>query len=154
MRPHVGYVDAEGYLYLTDRKHFMIISGGVWASMAEFGAAEVFASLRLVLRGTVESDIPALHERIFAVPEVMRYVLLGRPHTYEESIAVIRSAFNFSGSKTGFSTLEEKASGEIIGFSGLMPCRYLDRDDFEFGFVLAKDVHFLDPCSCQTFCQA
>ena len=25
----VGYVDAEGYLYLTDRKHFMIISGGV-----------------------------------------------------------------------------------------------------------------------------
>jgi long-chain acyl-CoA synthetase len=25
----VGFVDAEGYLYLTDRKHFMIISGGV-----------------------------------------------------------------------------------------------------------------------------
>ena len=25
----VGYLDAEGYLYLTDRKHFMIISGGV-----------------------------------------------------------------------------------------------------------------------------
>ncbi len=25
----VGYVDEEGYLYLTDRKTFMIISGGV-----------------------------------------------------------------------------------------------------------------------------
>ena len=25
----VGYQDADGYLYLTDRKHFMIISGGV-----------------------------------------------------------------------------------------------------------------------------
>jgi len=25
----VGYLDSEGYLYLTDRKHFMIISGGV-----------------------------------------------------------------------------------------------------------------------------
>jgi long-chain acyl-CoA synthetase len=25
----VGYVDADGWLYLTDRKHFMIISGGV-----------------------------------------------------------------------------------------------------------------------------
>jgi len=25
----VGYLDDEGYLYLTDRKHFMIISGGV-----------------------------------------------------------------------------------------------------------------------------
>ena len=25
----VGFLDAEGYLYLTDRKHFMIISGGV-----------------------------------------------------------------------------------------------------------------------------
>jgi long-chain acyl-CoA synthetase len=25
----VGYVDAEGYLYLTDRKNYMIISGGV-----------------------------------------------------------------------------------------------------------------------------
>ncbi|KAA1194260.1 acyl-CoA synthetase [Pseudohalioglobus sediminis] len=25
----VGYVDEEGYLYLTDRKHYMIISGGV-----------------------------------------------------------------------------------------------------------------------------
>ena len=25
----VGYLDADGFLYLTDRKHFMIISGGV-----------------------------------------------------------------------------------------------------------------------------
>ncbi|HEY6600101.1 MAG TPA: acyl-CoA synthetase [Pseudomonadales bacterium] len=25
----VGYLDAEGFVYLTDRKHFMIISGGV-----------------------------------------------------------------------------------------------------------------------------
>jgi long-chain acyl-CoA synthetase len=25
----IGYLDSEGYLYLTDRKHFMIISGGV-----------------------------------------------------------------------------------------------------------------------------
>jgi fatty-acyl-CoA synthase len=25
----VGYLDEEGYLYLTDRKHYMIISGGV-----------------------------------------------------------------------------------------------------------------------------
>jgi acyl-CoA synthetase (AMP-forming)/AMP-acid ligase II len=25
----IGYLDDEGYLYLTDRKHFMIISGGV-----------------------------------------------------------------------------------------------------------------------------
>jgi fatty-acyl-CoA synthase len=25
----IGYVDGEGYLYLTDRKEFMIISGGV-----------------------------------------------------------------------------------------------------------------------------
>ncbi|CAN0606452.1 unnamed protein product, partial [Ectocarpus sp. 12 AP-2014] len=25
----VGYLDDEGYLYLTDRKHFTIISGGV-----------------------------------------------------------------------------------------------------------------------------
>ena len=25
----VGYVDEDGYLYLTDRKNFMIISGGV-----------------------------------------------------------------------------------------------------------------------------
>ncbi|MCP5432720.1 MAG: acyl-CoA synthetase [Alphaproteobacteria bacterium] len=25
----IGHLDAEGYLYLTDRKHFMIISGGV-----------------------------------------------------------------------------------------------------------------------------
>ena len=37
----MGYLDADGYLYLTDRKNFMIISGGVNIYPAEIEGALV-----------------------------------------------------------------------------------------------------------------
>ena len=100
----------------------------------------ILTTTRLVLRATTEADIPFLHERIFSDPEVVRYVFAGKPFTPEESREFIKSKFNFSGATTGLSTLEEKATGEVIGFSGLNPCCPLGQEDLELGFVLARSV--------------
>ncbi len=67
----VGHVDAEGYLYLTDRKLFMIVSGGVNIYPQEIEDV-------LVLHPAVE-DVA-----VFGVPE---------PEMGEEVKAVVQPAF-------------------------------------------------------------
>lgn len=99
---------------------------------------EIISSPRLILRATTEADIQPLHERIFSVPDVVRFVFAGTPFTLQQSEEFIKSKFNFAGSPMGLSTLVEKNSGEVIGFSGLNSCKPLGQDDLEIGFVLAK----------------
>ena len=100
----------------------------------------IFSTTRLVLRATVDADIQPLHRRIFADADVIRYVFTGKAFSEAESAQFIRDRFNFSGAELGLSSLEEKGTSEVIGFSGLVPCRALGTDDLELGFVLAKDA--------------
>lgn len=100
---------------------------------------EIISSERLAIRTTKESDILLLHERIFSVPEVIKYVFGGKSFSSTESEAFIREKFNFQVSKTGLFSLVEKASRRVIGFAGIIPCTHLGQDDFEFGYVLEKN---------------
>src|ERR1700743_1875766 len=100
----------------------------------------VLATQRMTLRAVIEADILRLHEKIFSVPEVMRWVFAGATLSLAESESFIRANFNFTGEPIGLCALVEKASGAIIGFAGLNPCHVLSDDDLEFGFVLAREA--------------
>jgi ribosomal-protein-alanine N-acetyltransferase len=96
------------------------------------------STARLVLRATVPADVALLHDRIFSDVEVIRFVFCGKQFTATESARFVRERFNFAGADVGLSTLEERGSGEVVGFSGLIPCPALGRQDLELGFVLAR----------------
>jgi len=99
---------------------------------------DIFSTARLTLRTTSEGDIDALHERVFSDADVIRFVFPGKTLSWQDSAKFVREQFNFSGADVGLSTLVERGSGEVIGFSGLRPCPALGENDLELGFVLAK----------------
>jgi [ribosomal protein S5]-alanine N-acetyltransferase len=100
----------------------------------------ILTTPRLILRTATEQDIPIMHERILGNSEVMRYVFQGVPMTLERAGQVMRKFFSFGESLTGIAILEEKPAAEIIGFAGLFPTEVLGTDDFEIGFVLARQA--------------
>jgi RimJ/RimL family protein N-acetyltransferase len=98
----------------------------------------VLTTPRLVLRALVEADILQLYRKIFSVREVMNWVFAGEVLSLLETEQFIRANFNFEAGPTGLCVLSDKASGEVIGFAGLIPCQVLANDDLELGFVLAR----------------
>jgi RimJ/RimL family protein N-acetyltransferase len=94
----------------------------------------------MVLRAVCEADISQLYRKIFSVPEVMEWVFAGTTLSLVESESFIRANFNFKAAPIGLCALADKASGEVIGFAGLNPCRILSEDDLEIGFVLAREA--------------
>jgi RimJ/RimL family protein N-acetyltransferase len=100
----------------------------------------ILSTERLVLRTTSEDDIRALHERIFSDADVVRFVFAGKRFSIDESASFIREQFNFSDKDLGLSSLVERGSDQVIGFSGLEPCNVLGADDLELGFVLARSA--------------
>jgi RimJ/RimL family protein N-acetyltransferase len=101
---------------------------------------DILSTDRLILRTTRERDIDALHKRIFSDAEVTRFVFSGKTFSLQDSAKFICEHFNFAGADIGLSTLVERASGEVIGFSGLEPCTALGTNDLELGFVLATSA--------------
>jgi ribosomal-protein-alanine N-acetyltransferase len=108
--------------------------------MTDVTQRDIFSTARLILRTTSERDIDALHEKVFSDADVTRFVFSGRTFSWQDSAKFIREQFNFSGDDVGLSSLVEKGSGEVIGFSGLRPCTALGGNDLELGFVLAKSA--------------
>ncbi len=101
---------------------------------------EIISTPRLSLRSPVRSDINALHERVFSDAEVMRFVLDGAPFTQDRTNEFFASAFDHNSTGLKLGVLVEKASSEIIGFSGLMACRVLGENEHEIGFVLSRSA--------------
>jgi len=93
-----------------------------------------------VLRAAADADIAVMHERVFGDTDVMRNVFLGNVMTMERAESFMREHFTFGISRTGIAILTEKANGNIIGFAGLFPCKALEADDLEIGFVMAKQA--------------
>jgi RimJ/RimL family protein N-acetyltransferase len=77
---------------------------------------------------------------ILGDPALMRLVLEERPLARGEAEAFIDRDFRVSG-RLGYGTVALKSNDQAIGFSGFRTCHYLDEDDVEFGWVLAKDHH-------------
>jgi len=73
----VGYLDEEGYLYLTDRRHFMIISGGVNIYPAEIENALVMHE-KVADVAVFGLPDPEMGEFVQAVVELMPGVEPGR----------------------------------------------------------------------------
>src|ERR1700722_12529388 len=100
----------------------------------------ILTTPRLILRTATEPDIQITWERVLGDSDVMRYVFQGVPMTLERAGEVMRKFFTFGDTLTGIAILTEKSTAEIIGFAGLFPCAALGADDFEIGFVLARQA--------------
>ena len=85
----VGYVDEDGYLYLTDRKAYMIISGGVniYPQEAESVLVTHPKVLDVAVLGVPD---PEMGEQVKAVVEPMSWADAG-PELESELIAFCRS---------------------------------------------------------------
>lgn len=110
------------------------------ASSDMTAADTIIATRRLVLRYPQAGDLACLHERVLSDAQVMRHVFLGVPFTPAQSETFFATSFDHDRTGRRLGVLAERASGEVVGFSGLMPCRVLGYQDFEIGFVLSRSV--------------
>ena len=95
---------------------------------------------RLTLRVAEESDLPAL-VAILGDRDVMKLALRERPFTEAEARVFIDADFAREPSDiTKLGVLCVRSDGRVIGFAGILPCKYLP-GEFEFGFVLAAPAH-------------
>lgn len=99
-----------------------------------------FETDRLTLRPPTDRDLAQLIS-ILGDPEVMKLALYERPLTAEEASQFIDQDFaRDSRDVTHLGVLCRKEDDVVVGFAGLLPCKYFPTD-FEFGFVLATEHH-------------
>jgi [ribosomal protein S5]-alanine N-acetyltransferase len=99
----------------------------------------IIATNRLLLRSALPQDFEPLFTRIFGDEQVMRH-LRGAPMEREEAKRLFAEAFDHEGTGRKIGVLEERASGVVIGYAGLVACDALASNDFEVGFVLESKV--------------
>jgi ribosomal-protein-alanine N-acetyltransferase len=85
---------------------------------------------RLRLRELNLEDSQTLYELIFSDKNVIKYTF-GKDAISEQNIYEYVK-------QIGLKVLENNTTKEIIGLAGILPCSYLQEDDYEFGFILAK----------------
>lgn len=85
---------------------------------------------RLRLRALNQEDSKTLYELIFSDKDVIKYTF-GKDTISEQNIYEYVK-------QIGLKVLENNTTKEIIGLAGVLPCSYLQEDDYEFGFILAK----------------
>lgn len=101
---------------------------------------EIISTARLILRTPKAGDLDVLYEKVFSDAEVMRFVFEGEPYTRERASEFFAANFDHEATGLKLCVLEERASSQIIGFSGLLECRVLGEKDYEIGFVLARSA--------------
>ncbi len=93
---------------------------------------------RLLLRGLRPRDVDFLIAML-SEPRVMKWLFSGVPMDHDSAKSFLESEFTFGKKPIGLGSLFERNPERLIGFAGIIPCRYLDREDFEFGFALRED---------------
>lgn len=109
-----------------------------WKCAPDRMRVELIGTDRLSLCSADPADFPALYDRVLADPDVMRHVMGGVPLSAAEAEAFYREKFDAAGAGYGLGVLIERASSEVVGFAGLLPCELLGQPDYEIGFVLAR----------------
>jgi len=97
---------------------------------------------RLQLKPLHKDHIQDL-EHLFCKNElVMQNTFKGRVFTKKEFEDTLKTGFIVSeDEQVGFWCLTLKGEDKVIGITGLLACTYLDKADYEFGFVL-NDAHW------------
>ncbi|ARU48503.1 GNAT family N-acetyltransferase [Sulfurospirillum diekertiae] len=85
---------------------------------------------RLRLRTLNQEDSKTLYELIFSDKDVIKY-------TFGKDTIAEQNVYEYV-KQIGLKVLENNTTHEIIGLAGVLPCSYLQEDDYEFGFILAK----------------
>ena len=93
---------------------------------------------RLILRTTILQDTNDLYKQVFSNDDVIKFTFGSDGLNIDETKDFIKNNCNFD-KKLGLSTLIEKISGRVIGLAGNMECNYLEKKDYEFGFILGKE---------------
>lgn len=70
----------------------------------------------------------------------MQTVLKGRTFTQKEFKELLKTDFIDADNRNiGFWCLTTKNDDKVIGISGLLKCNYLEKDSYEFGFILNEN---------------
>jgi len=93
---------------------------------------------RLLLRELRDPDVDLLVDML-ANPRVMRWLLSGKSMDAAGARAFIEKEFTFGSAAFGLGSLCEKNPEKLVGFAGIIPCRYLGAEDFEFGVAMLED---------------
>jgi RimJ/RimL family protein N-acetyltransferase len=71
---------------------------------------------------------------------VMKTTLKGRVFTTEEFTKILKEDFIQSeNDKVGFWCLTSISEDKLIGISGVLKCNYLNKEHYEFGFILKEN---------------
>jgi len=91
------------------------------------------------MRELKDRDFPLLVEML-TDPVVMRWLFGIGPMLSGEAERFIGENFVFGRSASGRGVLRTREADMFVGFAGLLPCRYLNEDDFELGFALKENA--------------
>lgn len=111
--------------------------GGWVASVAVVAEPFAIRTDRLDLRAFQPADLAPL-QALLGDARVVRQLFDGRPKSPEEVRALVDAEFSFGRAPLGLAVLELRATSEVVGFGGLIPCAYLDEGEVELGFAFAE----------------
>jgi [ribosomal protein S5]-alanine N-acetyltransferase len=101
---------------------------------------EIIVTPRLRLRSLAPTDFRPLHDHVLSHPAVMALALSGQPMSTLQAREFIDRNFDHDASGTKLGVLIERATGQVIGFAGLLQCDTLEEPDYELGFVLRRSA--------------
>jgi ribosomal-protein-alanine N-acetyltransferase len=101
---------------------------------------EIIVTARLALRNPLPSDLPILYDHVFSDISVMRHAFAGQPLSLPQATEFFERNFDHRAGGRRLGVLTIRATAEVIGFAGLLPCDALGKADYELGFVLRRSA--------------
>ena len=94
---------------------------------------EIIVTPRLRLRSLAPTDFRPLHDHVLSHTAVMALAFSAQPMSMRQAREFIDRNFDHDASGTKLGVLIERATGQVIGFAGLLQCDTLEEPDYELG---------------------